>query len=187
LGVIKDPFDEQRRSLLEALAGLGISPLLPQGPAASQAGVRRGHVLGADEGEHLIHFRDRGNIFIKVGAATGSGDLAVGTQQVLVGTGIPIHRHFRMDEAFYVLEGSGHVVLDEVRHAFERGASIFIPNNTWHGFENPDHELRLLWIVSPAGLDGFFRETCSPPGAPAKSLSRDQIRGIARRYDTEFR
>ena len=182
-----DPFDQQRRSLFVALAGVGISPLLPQLPAAGQPGVQRGYVLAPAEGEHLVHFRDRGNIFIKLGAATGSGDLAVGTQQVMVGTGIPIHRHFRMDEAFYVLEGNGTVVLDDVRYAFERGASIFIPKNTWHGFENPRHELRLLWIVSPAGLDGFFRDTCSPPGAPAKSLSRDQIREIARRYDTEFR
>ena len=144
-------------------------------------------MLAPAEGQHLVHFRDRGNIFIKLGVATGSSDLAVGTQQVMVGTGIPIHRHFRMDEAFYVLEGNGTVVLDDVRYAFERGASIFIPKNTWHGFENPRHELRLLWIVSPAGLDGFFRDTCSPPGAPAKSLNRDQIREIARRYDTEFR
>lgn len=144
-------------------------------------------LLAPAEGQHLVHFRDRGNIFIKLGVATGSSDLAVGTQQVMVGTGIPIHRHFRMDEAFYVLEGNGTVVLDDVRYAFERGASIFIPKNTWHGFENPRHELRLLWIVSPAGLDGFFRDTCSPPGGPAKSLNRDQIREIARRYDTEFR
>lgn len=182
-----NPFDQQRRSLLVAFAGLGLGPVLPQLPAAAQPGAQRGHVLGPAEGEHLVHFRDRGDIFIKVGAPAGAGDLAIGTQQVMVGTGIPIHRHSRMDEAFYVLEGSGNVVLDDVRHAFERGASIFIPKNTWHGFENPRDELRLLWIVSPAGLEGFFRDTCSPPGAPAKSLSRDQIREIARRYDTEFR
>ena len=182
-----DPFDRHRRSLVVALAGFGISPLLSQLAAAAPPGVQRGNVLGPAEGEHLVHFRDRGNIFIKVGAATGSRDLAVGTQQVIIGTGIPIHRHFRMDEAFYILEGSGNVVLDDVRQAFEPGASIFIPKNTWHGFENPRHELRLLWIVSPAGLDGFFRDTCSPPGAAARSLSRDQIREIARRHDTEFR
>ncbi len=38
------------------------------------------------------------------------------------------------------------------------------------GFANPDHEVLMLWIVSPAGLDGFFRETCSPPGAPPKNM-----------------
>jgi hypothetical protein len=117
-----DPFDQQRRSLLVALAGLGIGPVLPQRSAAAQPGVQRGYVLGTAKGEHLVHFRDGGNIFVKLGAATGSSDLAAGTQQVMVGTGIPIHRHFRMDEAFYVLEGSGNVLLDDVRHDFERGA-----------------------------------------------------------------
>jgi quercetin dioxygenase-like cupin family protein len=67
----------------------------------------QGYVLGAAEGEHLVHFRNSGNVLIKVGSATGSDSLALGTQQVPVGAGIPIHRHFRMDEAFYVLEGSG--------------------------------------------------------------------------------
>jgi quercetin dioxygenase-like cupin family protein len=38
-----------------------------------------------------------------------------------------------MDEAFYVLEGSGTFTLNDVAHPFERGASIFIPKNSWHG------------------------------------------------------
>jgi quercetin dioxygenase-like cupin family protein len=138
-------------------------------------------VLGPAEWEHVVHFPDRGNIFIKVGAATGSGDLAVRTQQVMFRTGIPVHRHVPMDDAFYVLEGSGNVVLDDERHAFERWGSIFIPKDTWHGFENPRHELRLLWFVSPAGLDGFFRDTCSPPGPqPSRSAETRFARSLAR-------
>ena len=144
-------------------------------------------MLGADEGEHLVHFRDHGSIIIKLVAATGSPNHAMGMQQVMVGTGIPIHRHVTMDEAFRVLEGSGTVILNDVRHSFERGATIFIPENTWHGFENPDHELLLLWTATPSGLDGFFRETCSPPGVPSKALTREQIREIARKYYMEFR
>ena len=95
----------------------------------AQATASRGYVLGATEGEHLVHFRDHGNIFIKAGSATGSDSLALGTQQ----------------------------------------------------------ELLLLWTVSPAGLDGFFRETCNPPGVPPKHLTREQINEIARKYATEFR
>jgi quercetin dioxygenase-like cupin family protein len=79
--------------------------LLPAVFAADQPGTKRGSVLGPAEGEHLVHFRDQGRIFIKLGSANGSRDLAVGTQQVMAGTGIPIHRHVKMNEAFYVLEG----------------------------------------------------------------------------------
>jgi len=178
---------QKRRSFLFSLFGLGISQVLPLGVVTAQTPARQGFVLGATEGEHLVHFRDHGNIFIKVGSATGSRDLALGTQQVTLGAGIPIHRHFQMDEAFYVLEGSGTFTLNDVPHAFEQGGTIFIPKNSWHGFANPDHELVLLWVVAPAGLDGFFRETCNPPGVPPKQLTRGQINEIAKKYGTEFR
>jgi hypothetical protein len=39
-------------------------------------------VLRAAQGEHLVHFRGAGKVFIKVGSATGSDNLALGTQQV---------------------------------------------------------------------------------------------------------
>ena len=180
--------EQKRRSFLWGMGGLGISQMfLRKSRAQAQAVARQGYVLPAGGGEHLIHFRDHGNIFIHASAATGSDQFAFGTQQVTVGAGIPVHRHFHMDEAFYVLEGSGIFILNDVRHTFDKGGTIFIPKNSWHGFENPDRELLLLWTVSPAGLDGFFRDTCNPPGVPPKQFTREQINEIARKYATEFR
>jgi quercetin dioxygenase-like cupin family protein len=179
--------DRERRSFLLGLGVLGVSQILPQNGMEAQTAVRRGFVLGPTEGEHLVHFRDLSDIFIKVGSSTGSDSLALGTQQVKVGAGIPIHRHFHMDEAFYVLDGSGIFLLDDVRRSFEKGGTIFIPKNSWHGFKNPDQELLLLWIVAPAGLEGFFRDTCNPPGVPPKTFTHEQINEIARRYGTELR
>jgi quercetin dioxygenase-like cupin family protein len=179
--------EPNRRSFLLGLGSIGISRLLTQDVPPAQAAARQGYVLRSTEGEHLVHFRDHANIYIKIGSATGSDGLALGTQQVTLGAGIPIHRHLRMDEAFYVLEGGGVLTLNDVPHTFEKGGTIFIPRNTWHGFSNPDHELLLLWIMAPAGLDGFFRDTCNPPGVPPKQLTREQIREIALKYGTEFR
>jgi quercetin dioxygenase-like cupin family protein len=181
-----DAFEPNRRSFLASASALAVSHMLQHAPSDTGT-VRQGYMLSATEGEHLVHFRDHGDIFIKIGSATGSDNLAVGTQQVMQGSGIPTHRHFQMDEAFYVLKGSGTVTLDEKQLRFEPGATIFIPRNTWHAFANPDHELLFLWIVSPPGLDGFFRETCNPPGVPPKKFTRDQINEIARRYGTEFK
>jgi len=92
-----------------------------------------------------------------------------------------------MDEAFYVLEGRGTFLLNDVPHPFEKDATIFIPKNSWHGFTNADHELLLLWFVAPDGLAGFFRDTCNPPDVPPKQFTREQINEIARKYGTEFR
>ena len=99
-------FEQKRRSFLFSVGALGMTGLFPQGVIEAQSTARQGYVLSPTEGEHLVHFRDHGNIFIKLGSATGSENLAMGTQQVMLGTGIPIHRHFKMDEAFLVLEGS---------------------------------------------------------------------------------
>jgi quercetin dioxygenase-like cupin family protein len=177
----------ERRSIVAGLAALGLGHMLLPNRVSAQGATSEGYVLAPTGGEHLVHFRNPGNIFIMAGAATGSPDLAVGTQQVPVGAGIPVHRHLQMDEAFYVLEGSGTFIFNDARHPFEKGGSIFIPKNTWHGFANPNQELLLLWIMTPAGLDGFFRETCNPPGVPPKQLTRDQVNEIARKYATEFK
>jgi len=182
-----DTFQHKRRSFLftagdtERASHIAESAIARPGPIPAS-------VLATNDGEHLLHFRDQGDIFIKLGSATGSKNVALGTQQVKVGTGIPVHRHFNMEEVFYVLEGRGSVILNDVRHVLEKGAAVFISRNTWHAFENPEHELLLLWVVTPAGLDGFFRETCNPPGAPRKQLSMEWIKEIARKkYGTEYR
>jgi quercetin dioxygenase-like cupin family protein len=94
--------------------------------------VPQSYVLGPRDGEHLI--LRGGDIFINADPSKGFNGLATGTQQVPVGVGIPIHRHLEMEEAFYVLEGSGTFTLDDVRHPIKKGCSIFIPKKAWHGF-----------------------------------------------------
>jgi quercetin dioxygenase-like cupin family protein len=157
-------------------------------PDTKQTEVKpQGYVLAAGEGDHLIHFRDAGSIFIKIDPVKGANNLSLGTQHLPKGSGIPVHRHFQMDEAFYVLEGGGSVTLNDVRYRCEKGGTIFIPKNTWHGFSCPDRDMLLLWVMAPPGLDKFFRETCRPPGESAKELTREQINAIGLKYGTEYR
>ena len=144
-----------------------------------------GYVLRPTEGQHLI--LRGGSIFIMAESDTGSNGLAMGTQQVPAGVGIPIHRHFQMDEAFYVIGGAGTFILNDAPHPIDQGSSIFIPKNAWHGFQNPDRELLLLWVVAPPGLGAFFREIAMRPGVPPVQRTKDQLNAIARKYATEFR
>ena len=110
----------------------------------------------------------------------------MGTQQVLVGVGNPIHRHVDMDEAFYVIDGAGTFMLNDSASDPE-GRTIFIPKNNWHGFQNPERELVLLWIVAPPELAAFFHEFAAHPGAAPVQRTKEQMNEIARKYGTEFR
>jgi quercetin dioxygenase-like cupin family protein len=151
----------------------------------AQRADSQGYVLAPGDGERLI--LRGGDVVIKVDPRSGSKNLALGTQQLPIGAGIAGHRHAHMDEFFYVLEGSGTFILDEIRQAIEKGGIIFIPKGSWHAFENPNSELLLLWIVVPAGLEDFFREIASPPGAPLKQLSAEQVLSIRHQLEDEQR
>ena len=175
-----------RRLIPLAAGGFAVGCFLTFGIAANAQGTASmGYVLGSSEGEHLIQ-RD-GNIFIKVQPDRGSGNLAVGTQQVLAGVGIPMHRHIDMDEAFYVIDGSGTVVLNDSPHSIQKGDSIFIPKNSWHAFQNPNSELLLLWIAVPPHLAAFFREFAARPGMPPVQRTKEQMNELAGKYGTQFR
>lgn len=174
-----------RRSVLVGAVGLAVGHMSVPTGANAQSTPANGYVLGPNEGEHLI--QRGGSIFIKVDPTKGSNGFAMGTQQVLAGVGIPIHRHLEMDEAFYIVEGGGTFILNDMTHPIEKGNSIFIPKNAWHGFQNPDRELLLLWIAAPPGLEAFFREVATRPGEPPIQRTKEQLNQIARKYATEFR
>jgi mannose-6-phosphate isomerase-like protein (cupin superfamily) len=171
-------------ALMLSIIGLGVGQAVLQNKADAQRAEAQGYVLNAAEGEHLI--LRGGNIFIKVDPSRGSNNLAVGTQQIPVDGLIPVHRHVRMDEFFYVVEGSGTFVLNDARLSFEKGDTVFIPKGAWHGFEKSNKERLLVWGVTPPGLEDQFRTMASRPGEPPKQLSREQLNEIAQKW-TEFK
>jgi mannose-6-phosphate isomerase-like protein (cupin superfamily) len=166
-----------RRNFLRLAAGAVVLPAL-HNVAEAQRMSTQGYVLGPTEGEQLI--RNAGSILIKVDPSKGSNNMALGTQQVPIRTGILVHQHQEADEVLFVLEGTGFGMLDDARMPVEKGSAIYVPKGVWHGVENPDSELLLLWVVAPPGLEEFFREVASAPGAPPKQLTRDQLNEIAR-------
>ena len=59
--------------------------------AQSRKPLPQGYAAGAGGGEHLVHFRNAGNIFINVDAAKGANNFALGARPS-VGSGIPVNR-----------------------------------------------------------------------------------------------
>jgi mannose-6-phosphate isomerase-like protein (cupin superfamily) len=146
---------------------------------------KQGYVLGPTEGEHLI--RNGGSLFIKVDPGGGSNNMALWTQQILIRAGIPVHQHNEADEVLFVLEGTGFGILGDTRMSIEKGSAVYVPTGVWHGVENPDSELLLLCVVAPPGVEAFFREVGSAPGAPPKQLTREQLNEIAQKHGMRFK
>jgi mannose-6-phosphate isomerase-like protein (cupin superfamily) len=97
----------------------------------------------------------------------------------------PLHRHAREDEYTYVLEGRiGALLGDDVVNA-DVGDLMFRPRNQWHTFWNAGEEpARIIEIVTPAGLEGFFHELaeCSTPPPPGS----DEYEEMCTRYGLEM-
>ena len=143
-----------------------------------------GRILTAEEGEVLR--RPSGRVVIKVDPRTGSARLAMGTQDLLPGAGIRLHRHENAEEILFIHRGSGTATLGDGKRPVEPGTTIYIPAGVWHGVENSSNEMELVWVVSPPGLEGYFREIGAPPGTELKVLTPSQMDEIARKHGTTF-
>ena len=144
---------------------------------------KQGYVLGATDGERM--FNSSGEVVIKVDPTRSSNDLSLGTQLVPPGIGIPRHVHAYWDEVIYVLDGGGIVTLNDEQVPLQKGATIFVPKGVWHGFENPDTELFILWLAPSPGQAEFFRAISSRPGEPAKNLAREQVMAIRQQVESD--
>ena len=153
-------------------------------PLASRASEP--YVLKRDEGEVLSDNKGRTTI-IKVSPETGSQLLAMGTQEMPPGSGILVHKHDHTEEILYITEGSGTLILGDERLHVDANTTIWVPPGTWHGIENPESHMHILWFVTPPGLDGFFRGMFWPPGEELKQLSPEEISEIERQHDSVAR
>jgi quercetin dioxygenase-like cupin family protein len=78
------------------------------------------------------------------------------------GGGPPPHRH-DFEEMFHVLEGTVEVTLRGATTTASAGYTVNVPANAPHNFTNASREpARLLCLVTPAGLEGYFAEFGDP-------------------------
>ena len=72
--------------------------------------------------------------------------------------GPPVHIHHEHDEGFYVMSGHFGFLLDGVTTYGKPGAHVLVPKGHAHSFWNAGARPgRLLLIVSPPGLEQYFR------------------------------
>jgi mannose-6-phosphate isomerase-like protein (cupin superfamily) len=150
------------------------------GPGRAAQAPRLPFVHSPGEGEALAV--PNGEVVIHVDPGTGSPRFALGTQTLRPGAGIGLHVHEQEDEVLFIHRGNGVGLLGDDRTPVVPGSTIFVPKGVWHGVDNPEGEVTLLWVVSPPGLESYFREVGSPPGEAPKILSSERIEEIRRKH-----
>jgi mannose-6-phosphate isomerase-like protein (cupin superfamily) len=79
-----------------------------------------------------------------LGADTGSGAVTVSELTMKPGAVLPSHTHI-VEEAFFVVEGSGEAVAGEETSPVAGGSALLAPAGVPHGFRNTgDQDLRII-------------------------------------------
>jgi mannose-6-phosphate isomerase-like protein (cupin superfamily) len=97
---------------------------------------------------------------ILAGADDGLGSVSLVEFELAPGApGPPPHRHERLTDSFYVLEGGLRVLLGDEEHEASPGSYAFVPPGNTHTVSNPgDEPVRFLNITAPGGLERYLRE-----------------------------
>jgi quercetin dioxygenase-like cupin family protein len=80
----------------------------------------------------------------------------------------PPHIHHREEESFYVLEGEMTVSVGDRTIKATPGTLVVVPRETVHSFVIESEQLRVLNLLTPAGMEGWFKEFSV--AAPAMTL-----------------
>jgi quercetin dioxygenase-like cupin family protein len=102
--------------------------------------------------------------------ATRFDGLSMGYQTIAPGGRVREHSHGNQIELQICFRGRGHVMVDGARHPLVPGTACFLGYDVRHEIvnEGPD-ELVMLWVITPPGLEDFFRAIGRPrrPGESA--------------------
>lgn len=146
--------------------------------------VRSAFVLGPGEGRSI----DLGNfaMVLKADAAETGGAFSLLEATEPAGFGPPMHIHHGADEAFYVLEGEYHILLEEREVLCPAGSFIYIPSGLRHGFRVGRVPSRKLNLYAPAAMVGYFDELSAAITADdANPPDPSRLDEIAARYGME--
>ena len=109
------------------------------------------------------------------GGAMFALDCVVGS-----GGGPPPHKHLAEDELFAITSGSITFTAGSDTRTVSAGESVFVPRATRHSYRNENPApARMIAVYTPAGMEGWFREVCTPvedPGAAPPPATDELIR-----------
>ena len=127
--------------------------------------------------------------FLATGEQTGAAFCLV-DEQASRGESVPLHRHRKDMESFYVLEGElTFYIGDQAGVRVPAGSFAHLPGGIVHGFRVESETARYLILTTPRHGQ-FYRAItlASRPGGlpPFDSIQGSQIKQASKDYEVEF-
>lgn len=138
-------------------------------------------------GEGEAHSAGGGSVIaIKASGADTAGSFFLSETTLDPGfPGPPPHRHERLHDMFYVLDGTLTMRLSDETQQFGAGTFVCVPPGVTHTFSNTSEQpVRFLNFNTPAGWENYMRDL-GRAGADGP-LTAETIGRIASRYDFEI-
>jgi quercetin dioxygenase-like cupin family protein len=99
-------------------------------------------------------------------AVTGFETLSMGYQTIAPGGRVREHSHGDQVELQICFRGRGRVVVDGASHPLAPGTACFLGYDVKHEIVNEgDDDLVMLWVITPPGLEDFFKAIGRPRAA----------------------
>jgi len=105
------------------------------------------------------------------------------------------HVHHREDEGFYILKGQMTFHVGDQTIKAGPGSYLFGPREVPHTYTVDSGPARLLFLFTPAGMEGFLRESSEPasslsippqPEGPPDPAMMEQLGVLANKYGAEI-
>ena len=116
--------------------------------------------------------------FLVTGAESGGSMFALDCL-VGAGGGPPPHRHLAEDELFVISAGQIAFTANGQTRTVGPGESVFVQRGTAHAYVNDGNcDAHMLAVYTPAGMEGWFEEVCTPvtdPSLPPPPVTAELI------------
>ena len=141
---------------------------------------RHGYILKSGEGEDTT---GDGSSIIKASPRTGTQGVVFVVGQDAPSSTSGIHVHLEADEFFYVLGGTGRILLGTEEHEIGAGDTIFVPVGSDHRVtSSEDDPLYVIFIVDRPGLDEQFRLALD-----RSKMTLEEFNAIVEQYGTIYK
>jgi quercetin 2,3-dioxygenase len=117
-------------------------------------------VLAASEGERMIA---GDQVYTILGNQSHSNGAFISLlTEGPIGAPIPRHRHEKVTELFYCLNGAMEMFVEDGFLKLEPGDFLHVPPKTAHSFQLKKHDTRFLGFITPGHFEPFFHYLCVP-------------------------